>query len=468
MKIKLLSFYIILILISIINTDTIYANSHSELIVVDNTSIEINFPENLKFSISGSSSEKIEKINIVLKIGYSNSKIIQPLQFIQKNDNFTGHLLWKTNTSSRYIPPGSPIEFFFNITTKSGYQHMSSTKDLIYLDNNKKWSSTSLKSITMYFNEVYGNVVKNRAQELLETTLQTVESISPLLGLESDSDPLNIVLFNDYSYMSKSLAPKSETQEEKLVTQGQAFPSYGVVLLLDSMQSKGTASHEITHILVQRAAGSSYNIIPAWLNEGIAEYANPIIGFAYQNSYETNLANNSLLSITKYTSPPGKPEDVILFYGQSEKLVDFMINKLEPKNFTSFIKNLKNGMSINNALIKVYGMNKTEIENKWREEIGTNLIKETNKKNQSTTPSNTIQLYTLDDMKVKSEEISKSEVGKIEDLEDSKKSKIKTESTNQPTNNMKNNSCGLSDSNEILMVFSIFTVAFIYRKNKKR
>ena len=159
---------------------------------------------------------------------------------------------------------------------------------------------------------------------------------------------------------------------------------------------------------------------------------------------------------------------MILFYGQSEKLVDFMINKLEPKNFTSFIKNLKNGMSINNALIKVYGMNKTEIENKWREEIGTNLIKETNKKIQSTAPTNTIQLYTLDDMKVKSEEISKSEVGKIEDLEDSKKSKIKTESTNQPTNNMKNNSCGLSDSNEILMVFSIFTVAFIYRKNKKR
>ena len=427
------------------------------------TSIEINFPKDIQFKISGELNDEIETINLIFKIGYSNSNIIQPINFNQNQNNFEGNLTWNTNTANKYIPPGSPIEYSYEIKTTSKKTFSSKINKLVYLDNNQKWNSVKYKSITMYYIEVFENVVQSRANDLLEATLQTVEYISPLLGLEAKNEPLNIVLFNDYSYMSKSLAPKSDAQSEKLITQGQAYPKHGVVLLLDGRESKGTASHEITHILVERAAGSPYTVIPSWLNEGLAEYANPIKGFSYQNSFENNLKADTLLSITKYTSPPGKPEDIILFYGQSEKIVEYMIETLGRKEFTDFIKSMQSGMSLNNALKKIYGMNKVEIENEWRKEIGASLIEETNKNTKPKSTTSSVQLYTLDSMKNDSKEVNKPTEINLTKANDSENI---SEDNKSRLNNK--NSCGLSDSNEILMLGYFFSVVMLYkRKNRK-
>tara|TARA_B100002052_G_C15759255_1_gene541514 strand:- start:231 stop:1022 length:792 start_codon:yes stop_codon:yes gene_type:complete len=263
--------------------------------------------------------------------------------------------------------------------------------------------------------------------------------------------------------MSKSLAPKSDAQSEKLITQGQAYPKHGVVLLLDGRESKGTASHEITHILVDRAAGSPYTVIPSWLNEGLAEYANPIKGFSYQNSFENNLKTDTLLSITKYTSPPGKPEDIILFYGQAEKIVEYMIETLGRKEFTDFIKSMKSGMSLNNALEKIYGMNKVEIENEWRKEIGASLIEETNKNTKPKSTTSSVQLYTLDSMKNDSKEVNKPTEINLIKANDSENISEKKETR---LNNK--NSCGLSDSNEILMLVYFFSVVMLYKKKNRK
>ncbi len=450
---KTIPIYLFLLLYSLLNVNYVIAESEIEDI---NTTIEINFPENLKFNISGNVTDEIYGINLVLKTGYSNANIIQPIKFTQQNNSIEGYLSWETNTSSRYIPPGSPIEYSYIIKTKSGKTFNTKTEKTVYLDNNKTWNSIKIKTITMFYNEISGDVVKQRSEDLLQATFKTVESLSPLLGLEASNEPVNIVLFNDYAYMSKSLAPKSNVQSENLVTQGQAYPRHGVVLLLDGRQSKGTASHEIAHILVERAAGSPFAVIPSWLNEGIAEYANPVKGFSYQNSFDINLATDTLLPITKYTSPPGKPEDVILFYGQAEKIVEYMIENFGSKKFTQFINSLKNGMSVNKAIEETYGISKTEIENEWRLSIGASTIKETSNQNKPKSTSSSVQLYTLDGVKDDSEKLSKekSENKDFKANEDQKK-------------NQASNSCGLSDSNEILMLFSLFCIGMLYKKRKQ-
>ena len=450
---KIILIYLCVFLYSLFNSNHVIAESEIEDV---KTTIEINFPKNLKFEILGKVAEELNGINLVLKTGYSNSNIIQPIEFTQQNNIVKGYLSWETNTSSKYIPPGSPLEYSYILKTKSGKTFNTTPEKIVYLDNNITWNNVKMKTITMYYNEVFGDVVKKRSEDLLQATFETVESISPLLGLEANDEPLNIVLFNDYAYMSKSLAPKSNTQSENLVTQGQAFPKHGVVLLLDGMQSKGTASHEIAHILVERAAGSAFSVIPSWLNEGIAEYANPVKGFSYQNSFDINLKADTLLPITKYTSPPGKPEDVILFYGQAEKIVEYMVGNFGSDKFTQFIKSLKNGLSVNKSIEETYGMSKTEIENQWRKSIGASTIQETKNQNKPKSTTSSVQLYTLDDMKNNSEKISK------------EKSEPKDVNLNSDQkNNRAGNSCGLSDSNEILILFYFFGIGMLYKKRKQ-
>tara|TARA_B000000460_G_scaffold248058_1_gene224607 strand:+ start:689 stop:2086 length:1398 start_codon:yes stop_codon:yes gene_type:complete len=432
-------------------------------ISIDITNITINFPENITFNISGSSSEEIQSINLSFKPGQGNTSIIQPLEFIQnKNDNkFQATLKWRTNTSERYIPQGSLITYHFNILTKSEYNLSTKSKSKIYLDPKQNWENIKSGSVTFYYSEVYGSVVKKRSEKLLQIISETVGIMSPLLGLESKNHPLSVMLFNDYDYMTKSLPPKSETIMRNLVTEGQAFTSEGVVLVLDNRQTSATATHELTHILLDKAAKSKYIYIPSWLHEGLAEYASHLHYTAKDSIFEKALAEDKLLNITKYSSPPGKPEDVLLFYGQSEQFIKYIITDLGNDNFTKFIKDLKSGKSINNAMLDTYELDKTGLENKWRKHIGASLISTSIIKPKSPI-SPIIKPYTLDEVITNSKKVT--EKNKNSSISTKEK---ETKSQNQITKETNNNSsCGLSQSNDVVILLSLLFIFIPFRLKK--
>ena len=152
-----------------------------------------------------------------------------------------------------------------------------------------------------------------------------------------------------------------------------------------------------------------------------------------------------------------------MFYGQAEKIVEYIIETLGQKEFTDFIKSMKSGMSLNNALEKIYGMNKVEIENEWRKEIGASLIEETNKNTKPKSTTSSVQLYTLDSMKNDSKEVNKPTEINLIKANDSENISEKKETR---LNNK--NSCGLSDSNEILMLVYFFSVVMLYKKKNRK
>ena len=450
--------------------DLIADDNIDSKISIDQTNITINFPKNITFNIEGSSTEKIQSINLSFKPGLGNTSIIQPLEFTQneKNNKFQAILEWRTNTSERYIPQGSIIEYHFNILTKSEYSLTTKSKTITYLDPVQKWESIKSGSVTFYYSEVYGSVVKKRSEKLLQIIRENVDIMSPLLGLESKNHPLNVMLFNDYDYMTKSLPPKSDTIMRTLVTEGQAFTSEGVVLVLDNRQTSATAIHELAHILLDRAANSKYINIPSWLHEGVAEYASHI-GYTTKDSiYEKALREDKLLNITKYASPPGKPQDVLLFYGQSEQFIKYLITDLGNENFTKFIKNLKSGKSINNAMLDIYGLDKTGLENKWRKHIGASLISNTqaNIKRPKSPEAPIIKPYTLNEVITDSKKVAEQNNNSSISPEEQKiKSKEQISKENSTTNN--NSGCGLSQKNDVIILLSVILILipFRYRKN---
>jgi len=451
--------------------DLIADDNTNPKVSIKETNININFPSDITFNITGSSTEQIDSINLLFKSGQGNTSIIHPLEFTQheNNNEFQASLKWRTNTSERYIPQGSLIEYHFTILTKSEYNLTTKANTIIYLDPNQKWENIKSGSITFYYSEVYGSVVKKRSEKLLQIISETVDIMSPLLGLESKNHPLSIMLFNDYDYMTKSLPPKSDTIMRTLVTEGQAFTSEGVVLVLDNRQTSATATHELTHILLDKAAKSKYINIPSWLHEGLAEYASQLNYTAKDSIFEKALAEDKLLNITKYSSPPGKPKDVLLFYGQSEQFIKYIITNFGNDNFTKFIKTLKSGKSINNAILDTYELDKTGLENKWRKHIGASLISTSIKKPKAPV-SPIIKPYTLKEVITNSKKVTEENKNKNKNSSISTKEKEAT-SQNQITKetSMTNNNsgCGLSQSNDVVILLSLLFIFIPFRLKKK-
>ena len=147
---------------------------------------------------------------------------------------------------------------------------------------------------------------------------------------------------------------------------GFAFKDYGLFVI--EGLSINSAAHEMTHLILDEVLNSPLSKIPAWLNEGIAMYFEP------NNSQRERAAlqayrSGALKPLQQLRTPPGRPDEVRIFYAHSHAVVKHLIGTYGEKNFRKLISSLQNGETIDNAMRSVYGFNESELDRQWKESL---------------------------------------------------------------------------------------------------
>lgn len=123
--------------------------------------------------------------------------------------------------------------------------------------------------------------------------------------------------------------------------------------------------HEVTHILL----GTTFHgveHIPRWLNEGLAMYVSREWSFDRVSTITQAVLTDSLLPLTEITHTfPKKREEVELAYCQSFYLLSFMIDQFGRDTFHRFVRYYSKERILEDALIKVYGINLNRLEKNW-------------------------------------------------------------------------------------------------------
>ena len=376
---------------------------------VKSSSIVSEFPKGIWLNLEAVSDAKITEISSRLKIGQTKGTTYNYLcsdelnkdsetwrcKDLVPNENIKGTLFWRTDTSGKYIPQGTLIEISFEIKDANDNVLITPATNFIYLDSNFKWESISEGPITLN----YHGPVKSRAEKILDAIVETLEKVGPVLGADIN-DPIMVTMYNNGKEMIDAQPPQSSTQGRELITEGQAFSNFGTLHLIGGdRNSIGTASHEVTHILVHRAGEGVFRKVPTWLNEGLAEWANIDPAMSYDIALEFAVATDRVPIITKGITMPGKPEDAIIFYGASRSIVTFLISEYGDQKMYSLLSELKSDVKLETAIENTYGFDTERIENMWRKNIGateytknkSSLIKPTAE------PIKTIKPFSLND-----------------------------------------------------------------------
>ena len=66
----------------------------------------------------------------------------------------------------------------------------------------------------------------------------------------------------------------------------------------------------------------------------------------------------------------GRPEDIIIAYGQARSVVFFLINTYGQDRMAALFPVLQRTLSIDQALMEVYGMDQYGVDSAWRESLG--------------------------------------------------------------------------------------------------
>ena len=353
-----------------------YAEEGSIRVV--SSSVINEFPDGFRFMLQAEGDNEITTIAVNFTIGRRTRGAYDYLRF-ERGKLVDSELFWRTSSSGRYVPPGTAVTYNFEIEDSEGGRLVTERQDFVYHDITFEWKEVSQGPVTV----AYHGPVKSRAELILGVILKTLGSMGPLLGADTE-EPIRVTMYNNAKEMLNGLPPGSVTHRRELITQGQAFTSEGTLLMLGGdRDAEGTASHELTHFLVHRAATSLFRRVPLWLNEGLAEYGNVKPGYTYDVALEFATANDRLMPITFTEVYPGDAEDVIIFYGEAKSIVQFMVDEGGTESMKALMAALKTGKRMDDALLDVYGVDRLGLENLWRKSIGAKRVVSTERRRAS-------------------------------------------------------------------------------------
>ena len=328
--------------------------------------LESNFPEDIRFYTSFESDIEIDDVRVRFTTGPITTGQYDYLDVDEVSESlFDGELIWRVNTSARYIPPGTTVDFVFEAIDEEGNEYLSEEYSQIMLDSRYEWDVVSRGPIYVY----YHGPVQVRAERLAEAAKESMEMMGPITGSEIET-PIVVTLYNNNAEMIGAVSARSATISRELITEGQAFFDHSVVLVLSGSRDIGTLTHELTHILVGRAAGGSTALVPLWLNEGLAEFGNLDKGLSYVYFLDWAVDTQRLIPFTRLQSFPGDPNLVIVSYGQSRDFVEYLIDTYGAGKIAETLTSIGEGRSGDIAIRNVYGKTLQQLDNEWRDKIG--------------------------------------------------------------------------------------------------
>ncbi len=328
------------------------------------TTVQSRFPDGIRFGISVSAHKRI--VNARLRYHVIGERVTRydRLEFAPTT-RLENEFFVRTDTFARYIPPGAEIEYALEITDEDGVLTETEPQRFILIDPRFQWERLDAPGGYIY----HHGSERVRALRVLDAAQTTLTTMGALMGV-TDTGPIRMTMYNDAEEIRVALPTSSEVQERSLVTEGVSFGDTGVVLVLGTTpRVDGVTSHETVHFLVRHAMGKLSHIVPAWLNEGLAEYGNVDPSSSYDRALNFRLSQGNLLPLTSMTAVPGKPDDVMLMYGEARSVVAYMVNTYGAGPMQKLFEEMRTGVHIDDALEAAYGFDRVGLEDEWRESI---------------------------------------------------------------------------------------------------
>lgn len=325
-----------------------------------------DFPEALKFHASIETELEVEDIRVRFGVGHGDKNRYNYLDLDRGGGVLIeGELEWSFNITGRYIPPGSVVRFHFEVLDDDGNEHLSEEYSTIMHDARYEWEEVDTGAVKVY----YHGPVETRATRLSNAAIDLLRLMQPITGGETET-PISVTLYNNNAEMIGAVQTRSATTSRELITEGQAFHDESVVLVLAGTRDIGTLTHELTHILVGRAAGGTAALVPLWLNEGLAEYGNLDQGLSYQYYLEWAVDTSRLRPFSTLSSFPGDPSLNLVAYGQSRSFVTYLIETYGGDKIAQVLAHIREGNNGESAIRTVYGESLLDLENEWRYDLG--------------------------------------------------------------------------------------------------
>ena len=332
--------------------------------VTDNQAT-ISFPIAVTFSAKISSTANIT--SVVLEYGTDQLTCGEVLAkaFPQFTPDKSVEVKWTWEMrQSGSLPPGTTIWWRWRYTDEMGNESLSDQQTITWLDSDHNWQTISADKLNLH----YYSGTQAFAEDLLNASISGLEFNRTQSGLDAET-PIDLYIFANTNDLKEAIL------YEPSWTGGQAFPDHDIVILGISQSEldwgRDAIVHELTHVLVGHLTFSCLGGVPTWLNEGLAVYSEGELDSPSQQQLDDAIKNDQLLTVRSLSAGFSEvPDKAYLSYSQSFSIVKFLIETFGQDSMTQLLTSLRDGATIDDALINIYGFDIEGLDDAWRESIG--------------------------------------------------------------------------------------------------
>ena len=333
---------------------------------VTNNKAVLSFPESVLFSATIASDSEIR--SIVLEYGNEQQTCGEVIAkaFPQFSPGKTVEAKWTWEMrQSGSLPPGASLWWRWRITDANGSETLSETKTITWMDDIHDWKSINNGDfLRLHWYE--GD--QTFAIDLAKSAYNGLQFNETQSGLKAEA-PIDIYIYADTNDLQDAIL------YEPSWTGGQAFPDHDIVILgispSDLDWGRDAIVHELTHVLVGHQTFSCLGDVPTWLNEGLAVYSEGELDSSAQRQLDEAIRFDTLLTVRSLSGGFSEVADKAnLSYTQSYSLTKFLIESYGQEKMTELLLSLRDGLSIEAALLQTYGFDIDGLENSWRQAIG--------------------------------------------------------------------------------------------------
>lgn len=338
----------------------------SPLANITNNEIILEFPETATFRATFT--DDVEITSVVLEYGNEQQTcgevIAKAFPQFTPGKSVTAEWTWEMRQSGS-LPPGATLWWRWRITDANGKETLSETKTATWLDDVHDWKTMNNGDfLRLHWYE--GDQIF--AIDLAKAAYNGLQFNETQSGLKANA-PIDIYIYASNADLKDAIL------YEPSWTGGQAFPDQEIVILgiseSDLDWGHDAIVHELTHVLVGHLTFSCLGDVPTWLNEGLAVYSEGDLDSPSLRQLEDAIRDDTLLTVRSLSGSFSEVSDkAYLSYSQSYSITKFLIESYGQDKMTALLLALRDGMTIDEALIEIYGFNIEGLEDAWRQAIG--------------------------------------------------------------------------------------------------
>lgn len=324
------------------------------------------FGEEIVFSLRATSATPITNATLIVQIAGQPVSLVFQIDVSPATDV---SLRYPLDIQENSIPPFASLVYYWELGNETGERIASETQAFRYEDTNVPWvwQPTTSGVATVHTDGSDPSV----GQAALEITQASLTQISQMLQIPVPPE-VHIYVYQELSQLVSGLYLHGRQTQDWVAAY--AIPDQSVVLVAASpgpemlAQLRRDLPHELTHVMINHAAGSNANRVPGWLNEGMAIIStnepdptlHTTLNDAVREQWQLPL---EALCIETFAAL--SPNDAVLAYAQSESVAQYISDRFGSTGLQSLFAAYADGATCDAGVSRTLGISMGTLEEQW-------------------------------------------------------------------------------------------------------